>query len=535
MPVLKPIKAKAKITKPRPVDLSRRPPVQVSLGCHVHGLALPHGDPHDPYTMVAGVMKRFAFRPPDPDLAFMGELMEFAKTFCETYLTPLSPDSDTSVNHWLDSTNYPLWRKKELLAKYAMLTSILDPRGRYTECKSFMKDETYPEYKHVRAINSRKDEFKVFSGPIFKLIEQEVFKLKYFIKKIPAADRPAYITKMLGRNAAKYGCADYTAFESLFTAELMEVEFILYRYMVKHLPAGREWLSVVEPTLKGMNLCRFKHFSVKVPATRMSGEMNTSLGNGFTNLIILLFLAKKSGASNVDLVVEGDDSLATMDCPYPKQEMFTRLGLVVKAESHDDLESASFCGIIFDREDLVNVTDPKETLVSFGWTTSRYCKSGRRVLMKLLRCKALSLAHQYPGCPVISSLAYYGLRVTRGYDIRSFVQRNRTMSNWERDQILDALRDEKKIKRRIPPINTRLLVQKEFNITIEQQLRIEEELDAMQDVAPLHFDALHYISHPSWGHYWHNYVLYSDLGKNVDYPPSVWPIIKVLDASPPFS
>ena len=61
----------------REVDLSRRPPVAVSLGCHAEGFALPHPDNHDPRTTQAGVRKRFMCKPPDADEALVKELTAF--------------------------------------------------------------------------------------------------------------------------------------------------------------------------------------------------------------------------------------------------------------------------------------------------------------------------------------------------------------------------------------------------------------------------------------------------------------------------
>jgi hypothetical protein len=84
----------------------------------------------------------------------------------------------------------------------------------------FVKDEGYDSFKHARGINSRTDEFKVRVGPIFKLIEKEVFKLPCFIKKVPLDRRAEYILDMMGETGP-FLVSDYTAFESLFTRDIM--------------------------------------------------------------------------------------------------------------------------------------------------------------------------------------------------------------------------------------------------------------------------------------------------------------------------
>lgn len=175
-------------------DLSYRPPMLVDMGPHVVGVAVPHPDCADRDTMVAGAFKRFAAKPPPPDLALLRELEAFVDRWCVKNLTPLRPDSDTTVEHWLETANYPQWRKDQLKQKWSNVNSIWSKK-KYLRCKSFMKDEVYAtmEWKHARGINSRSDEYKCAVGPIFHLIEQELFKHPAFIKYVPVAERPNYI------------------------------------------------------------------------------------------------------------------------------------------------------------------------------------------------------------------------------------------------------------------------------------------------------------------------------------------------------
>lgn len=502
------MKRQSRITIPKDVDLTIRPPIAVDMGVSLKNYLCPHPDPQDPWTTIAGVVKRFAYRPPDPEPALMEKLREFTRRWLHDNLTPLSPDADTSVESWLANTNYPLWRKEELRARWAEVSNIRDPR--YHECQSFMKDEWYMEYKHARAINSRSDEFKCYVGPIFKLIEEQLYKDPHFIKHVPVADRPQYIRRRLYRTGAKYYSSDYTSFEALFTKELMEaVEMQLYEYMSKYLPEGKEWMSVVREVLTGQNRCKFRDFIVELFATRMSGEMCTSLGNGFANLMLMLFMCAEKGCTDVDGVVEGDDGLFTMAGTAPTQDDFARLGLSIKLETHLELSSASFCGLIFDDEDVITVTDPRDVVTTFGWASARYAGSGRKTLEALLRCKSLSLAHQYPGCPIICALARYGLRITSSVPLRRLyrvMNSRKAMNSWERDQLMAALKDIRKIRTVSPPIRTRLLVEREFGIRVEHQIQIEKELDAANDWAPLRLELLQMYLPDCWRDYADRFV-----------------------------
>jgi len=488
-----------------PPDILRRPPVLRSLGPHTVGVAQPHPDPVDPDTMKAGVLKRFCFRPPAADTALRRRLKIFVKKWIRKNLVPLSPDSDVTVENWLEHTNYPAHRKEELRTKWGKVNSIRENGGKYFKCKSFMKDETYPDYKHARGINSRSDEFKCFSGPIFKLIEEAVYRHPAFIKHIPIADRPKYIRDMVYRVGAKYVATDYTAFESLFTKEMMEdVEFQLYKYMTNFLPNGPEWFKIIAEVLSGLNICQFKHFTVECPATRMSGEMCTSLGNGFSNLMFMLFLCEELGSTCVGCV-EGDDGIFRIEGEIPSSEMFARLGLVIKLEVVNDICAASFCGWIFDPEECINITNAVAVLTTFGWTTNRYARSKSKTLKLLLRCKSLSFAHQYPGCPIIQSLASYGLRMTKSFDVRGFARERWMTNQWERDQLLSVI--DKPTPFREVGIKTRLLMEQSFGIPVETQLSIENYLDNLQSLTPLDLPMVVSMAPRAWTDYWSKYVM----------------------------
>jgi hypothetical protein len=379
----------------------------------------------------------------------------------------------------------------------------------YTDVKSFMKDETYIDWKYARGINARSDEFKCIVGPIFRLIEERLYEHPAFIKHVPVADRARYITEMLERAMATYLVSDYTAFESLFVRQIMEqVEFRLYEYMTSRLPEGRDFMAVVREVLGGENTCQYKNFQVIVEATRMSGEMCTSLGNGFANLMFMLFVLEKSGCRDVLGVVEGDDGLFVTN-GRPDETLFTRLGLRIKLETHSSLADASFCGMVFAPEDQLVVVNPLEVLAEFGWASATYWHSGDKTLRALLRCKALSLAHQYPGCPVISELAWYGLRVTR--DVRKckmwrLVNSGKAFNSWERDRFIQAMKDEQKIVKIAPPPATRLLVERRYGVTIEVQRHLETMLAAKNDLHPIISPVIRDMVPKSWVEYSEKYT-----------------------------
>jgi hypothetical protein len=426
------------------------------------------------------------------------------------------------VETWLKESNYEGWRRdslRETWGKYKHLGH--GKRNEFWTCKSFVKDEAYAEFKHARLINARSDVMKCILGPLMKSIEKEVYKLPAFVKHVPYGDRPKHIlTQTEGHS--KFIATDYSSFEALFTRELMiAVEVQLYEYMAKHLRHFEVYRKLFNHMLCGENVLERNGVKVKLPASRMSGEMSTSLGNGFTNLMCMLFIVEELGGS-CSGVVEGDDGLFGVSGCSPTAQNFADLGMEIKLEEHDDVCSASFCGFIFDPEEKIVITEPLEEIASFGWLSSRYAKSRRNRLLSLLRCKSLSMAYQYRGCPILSALAHYGLRVTRSHDSRGFMRRDRTSNMWFRDTLSEALSDERRISRLEPGIKTRVLMEQQFGISVKMQIMIEQYFDSLECVTTFR-EFVPTLVPSLWHHAHDRYVGTNETHMNVEVRPFVPP------------
>jgi len=228
------------------------------------------------------------------------------------------------------------------------------------------------------------------------------------------ADRPRYIEEHICAEGCCYTETDHTAFEAHMTCDVMRaVEFQLYGYMWAQVLGGREVFNIVKKALAGINTCINKLMIVKVLGSRMSGDMCTSLGNGFTNLMLMLFVCSEHKVHCVG-VVEGDDGLFridTKDLKIIQADDFMKLGFEIKLAVRATIGESSFCGLMYGSS-YENVRDPLEVLCRFGWTKSPRRFGGPRVMAGLLRAKALSLAYELPGCPILRNLAIAALRVT---------------------------------------------------------------------------------------------------------------------------
>lgn len=507
-----------------PRELKSRP-MMTSLGCHIPFVP-PVCDTTCPKTALVGAAKRFLcdtshMKPPhNLRRAETMRLRNFVRWWLKRNLTPLSTEDTLDFQTWLENTNYSFERKQSLKQTWESRDreeKLLLQHRATTKVKSFVKLEHYEEYKHARSINARSDMFKCLSGPIFKAIETKVFSINSFIKKVPCADRPDLI-----RNSVVEGefgfASDYSAFEAHFTKDLMRaVEFELYSYMTRHLPEHEMFMMLCNNVLAGRNHCSYRDFSLDVDATRMSGEMCTSLGNGFTNLMVIEFLSKKLN-NPVRCWVEGDDSLCFWKhANMPTTKDFSLLGFDVKIQTYDQPTQASFCGMVFDLHKPSVVTDPRYVLATFAWANGKYSDSKPSRKLELLRAKSLSVKAQYPGCPILEKLADYGLRVTSGISIsQRYLD---SLDSFKKDEMTSYVK--RKDFREIREIHTetRTLVENLYGIPIALQLSLENYLDSLNDIKPLEMNNLDMIMPTTWSHCFHEFTGQKNLW---DRPPKLY-------------
>ena len=137
--------------------------------------------------------------------------------------------------------------------------------------------------------------------------------------------------------------------------------------MLQHVIGGEHILGIMKEVLCGKNIVQNRYLDCIIEARRMSGEMNTSLGNGFSNLMFMAFVCEKLGL-NCNGVVEGDDGLFAFNGNTPSASDFTKYGFNIKLDVHSEISTASFCGNVFDPEDRQIMTCP---YIYRDWETDR--------------------------------------------------------------------------------------------------------------------------------------------------------------------
>lgn len=411
-------------------------------------------DSNDPETVECAFKQRLLRDVPTPSAARLARLRDFVHDFLVAHVPRAR---EMTYEEWRAGLSFGEERLRQLDKAHDELRGGRPSKRAASHIDTFVKSEFYPTWKHARMINSRSDAFKVFSGPFFKAIEEVVYELKPFIKHIPVPERPNVIRQMkyAGR---RYYATDFTAFESHFSREVMEsVECQLYR----HCLSWSSHADFIAKTLVGLNRMRTRTgIRASVEARRMSGDMCTSLGNGFTNLMLASFLVHEKGGT-LEGFVEGDDGLFATDVQLTSQD-YEELGFTIKIEEVDDPMAASFCGMIFSDSGEI-IREPRRVFMGFGWTQS-FINAGPKVMAELLRAKALSSVYETPQCPIVGELARQALLRTRGVRPR-FV-----------DDGYHRPHDEIPVPEFCPADDTRSLFAQVFGISVDVQLAAERAI-----------------------------------------------------------
>lgn len=312
-----------------------------------------------------------------------------------------------SFDEWVDSLKVTAVTKRLMRVIWNAMGRVLVKRMRARKKAGFSKTERYPQYKHFRGIHACSMEEKLFCGPAIKSMEAEVYSQlsDNFLKGVVSSSKATELYRRLYAVGAQFLGLDVKNWEGSVLSHLRRVcELALYKRMLSGV--APEVVHYIEEEFKRPHTIMYHDFMLQVDGGRMSGDLWTSIGNGFTNLMLVKFVCSKYGYDPVG-VVEGDDGLFRLDGPTPTQLDFARLGFNSKIEVFDSIGAAGFCKMKFD-SDLVQVTDCGERLVKFGWTTAIHANEKTR--LSLLYTKALSLKAEFPSCPILGPFADYVIR-----------------------------------------------------------------------------------------------------------------------------
>jgi hypothetical protein len=413
------------------------------------------------------------------------EFLDYARSFIKTHI-PKATGEVITTQEWIDKSSYPAARRHALQELYDR-RSPLDPKD--FECKSFIKDEIYVEYKAPRGINSYSDKLKLRWGPLIYKFDKTLFSTKWFIKGTIPKEWPAMLRDLFGNEPVME--TDFSAFESHHRG----VFGVVVREAFEHVlgPYGdNEELALLLEVMKGRNVIKFNNVTAEVDERLMSGALWTSSANGLLNLLIMSFLCAKTVFPHVrpcDVVdrvddyflgkVEGDDGI----CKDVRvdQDLIDNLGIRLKFERHALYGDANFCGVTCASILKDNIiTSPTKFLRKFFCLPVKYMGHKTTSHLALLRAKALSYKYNYGTCPVVGPVCDWVLTRTKSIDHRKGIDLMGGESYWHKETLarLSVAAISELTHTKIEPCHEdRMHMEAVFGFSVEMQSIIENSLD----------------------------------------------------------
>lgn len=466
-----------------------RRPAMIGLNSMIKGGVFFRPNTSDPLSAGQGALKRLWHDRPKLNRPLLRRLKVFVKKWCKKNLTPLTVDDVLSFEDWLAQVNQPDSVKQEYRASYEQFLNSEKTEEALRKKKGFVKKEFYNEPKYHRIISSPDNLEKVVQGPLAHAIEEKLFALPFFIKKVPRDQWPQYIADICEGEGLNCYNSDYESFEASFVVEVKKaVELQLAKYMLSNFLCELGAVDILSRTCRVVIMSKL--FVGWMKARRHSGEMTTSLFNGFSNLVVNAFVALKiNGATIFRGVVEGDDGLFVHNGRQPQPSQFEQLGFKIKIIHISKFYEASFCGVVFHPDSMRTLANPWKALLTVSWASDEYLRSTKETRRKLGIVKGLSYLAQYPGCPVIQAISCWLLRVngferSKLEEYMLWYENQRATGWWERNIVKQIRQSD--LRQCEPNIQDRLLVEKLFNMSVEAQEELESRLNNSQGDVEVH-------------------------------------------------
>lgn len=245
------------------------------------------------------------------------------------------------------------------------------------------------KYKAPRMIQARSVEFNIEYGCYIKPLEHHITHKgsKTFNFGKGDYDMLARRIMRLAKKYKYYTELDHTAFDAHVTKEHLKLTHTFYQSCYYH-DAYLRMLS--SKTIN--NKCRSRNGDkYTVSGTRMSGDVDTSIGNSLINYAILLDALSRMGIKG-DVIVNGDDSIIFTDKPIDRK-IFVALLREYNMESKvsnttTDIHKVEFCRLKVVINNLGRYTmmiDPTRVIDTFGMTSS-LIKSYHQYLAEVSYC-----------------------------------------------------------------------------------------------------------------------------------------------------
>lgn len=268
--------------------------------------------------------------------------------------------------------------------------------------------------------------------------------------------------------------ADHSRFDAHVNEHLLQEEHAAYLRMRGYHPELKTLLRWQRAS-KGATAGGIRY---SVRAKRMSGDLNTALGNSMLNWAMLQSFVELHEL-DASILLDGDDSLMILErqqLPDLAQHC-KAFGMSTEVDIVDDIRHAEFCQsrLVYTKRGPVMVRNPWKTL-DVMTKCPRQVSPPERALA-VLAATALGELMQAPGIPVISvaaaSLARYASTTPE------FI----TPDEWARFQVYNTTQIDELVDDA-----ARLEMELTWGMTVSEQLALEAHYEAIGDsAAPIKF------------------------------------------------
>lgn len=524
--------------------------VKIAGPFYVDGVVPPIPDYKSTANQVLSFFKRCCADLPEPDWQEWKRIKRFNRSQISQRVVALPddiplnydeytllPDRET-LEYWLKHANMRecdrVAYRNEWLRLVGQAPSRKTPNARATKfwaLDSFLKNEHYDVYKYPRGIQPRGLGPNMIFGPIMHAIEQQLFhdstdqadpgyyrpssRNPEFVKSLTMDGRAAYLLEKFDGQNNLFG-TDASSFECLMRSHVqLDIELPMMLAHLASKPSAAKVLSWVyhnitaNPREVGSQYGKSRGIRYPIMDMRCSGDMQTSLGNGWCNLIFLKFAfsrVAKCSPSAITLVCEGDDGLVAAPKCQGIEDEFKKLGLTYKFDRYNDVRVAKFCKIVVGEGGLLR--EAIGPMAKAGWVDLKYARSSPKVHAGLLRMKALSFIHSYPRCPLLSVWSLRVLELTA--DAKTVCERliSRERNSYYREEMDRVLRSKLPDDVGVVAEADRRLYGEVFGMPPDVQLRIEQQLRVMT-LTPLFSSLIVEHAPAAWTHFFHRNVVKS--------------------------
>lgn len=329
--------------------------------------------------------------------------------------------------------------------------------------------------KAPRAIQYRHPVFGLEQARYTKPMERWFYGLRdKFGTKIVGKSDPFTIASELRRKASHFSTPCYLLLDASKFDSCVDVKWLrATKEFYKTLFPRREWSRIEWLwTRTLLNVGRTQSgIRYKTNGTRMSGDMDTGLGNSIIMYSLLTCFLESHGVFKHSIMVNGDDSVVVIEraqlAPLRDLSLFEEYGFDMKFEVAYEFEQVDFCQARPVETDYgwTMARRPDRIMGRTSWSTLNLSKSKARGFVRTLGMCERAASW---GLPIASALATAMISSTVGATPR-------LLTPWLSEHY--ALM-RKWWKRGEPTISlqTRLNFSEAWNISVEEQLAIEKSI-----------------------------------------------------------